>query len=173
MVGSTYQGLLQNISDHPLSQVAHTSSLASASSSCDLLLWSTYQLPSLTAFLLLPHPASPARMGTAHYDIILLSPIPGEVRRYNSLPIPSLFLPQASQKCPISKSSGVPGDLLGQASHFDEEKWKFSDSGSCRRSVAGLAWEPISEGKVKYAFRGSIFSPSQPTFPLPTPQVGS
>lgn len=80
MVGSTYQGLLQDISDHPpLSQIAHASSPAGAPSCSAPLLWRISQLPSPTAFLLLPHPGSPSRMVPSHYDIIWLSPIPGEM----------------------------------------------------------------------------------------------
>lgn len=99
------KGSCKNISDHPLFQKAHTSSLAGAPSCCDPLLWGISQLSSPATFLLLPNPASLSRMGTAHYDIIWLSPSTGEVRRSNSLPTSSLFLPQASQKNLISKSS--------------------------------------------------------------------
>ena len=71
MLGSTYQGLLQDISDHP---PPFPDSSAGAPAAATPLLWRISQLPSLTAFLLLPHPDSLSRMGTAHYDITWLSP---------------------------------------------------------------------------------------------------
>ena len=78
---------------------------AGTPSCCDPLLWRVSQLPSLTAFLLLPHPDSLSTMATAHYDIIWLSTISGEVKIDSP---PSLCLPSASQKGPISKSSQGP-----------------------------------------------------------------
>lgn len=104
VVGSIYQGLLQNISDHP-SPREPTPPAWQVPRVAVTLLWRISQLLSRTDFLLLPHPASSSRMGTAHYDITWLSPIPGEVGRSNSLPTPSHVLPQASQKSPISKRS--------------------------------------------------------------------
>lgn len=105
----------------PPSQIAHTSNPAGALSCCDSLLWRLSQLPSLTAFLLLPHPATPSRLGTAHYDITWLSPSPEEVRKSSSLPTPAFSSLKSLKRTQFPRVRRAPGDLLGQHPHFDGE----------------------------------------------------
>lgn len=118
VVGSTYQGLLQDISDHPSPRQptppAWQVPLVAVTPCGGSLSFSPRQ-PSCSYPTLLPPPgwALP----------IMISPssatIPGEVRRAYSLPTPSLFPSQ------FPRVQRAPGDLLGQASHFDEEKRRF------------------------------------------------
>ena len=122
---------------------------AGTPSCCDPLLWRVFQLPSLSAFLLLPHPDSLSTMGTAHYDIIWLSPISGGGEDWLPTPVSSCLQPLKRAQFP--RVHKVPRDLLGQASHCGEEDWRF--------------WG------VK--LRGSVICPSRPICPWPRPQVGS
>lgn len=128
MVGATYQGLLRNISDHPLSQIVHSSSLAGAlaavTPSCGGSLNFLPSQPSCSYPTLFPTPgwALP----------IMISP--GSVPCLGKCGGPILSLPPASSSLKLLKRAQFPrvqralGDLPGQESHFDEEKWRFSDS---------------------------------------------
>lgn len=57
-MGSAFQGLLLDISDHPFLEIAHTSSLEGAPAAVTPSFLGTSQCPSPSAFLLLPHPTS-------------------------------------------------------------------------------------------------------------------
>lgn len=98
-------------------------------------------------------------------------------------PIPSL--PPASscleplKRVQFPRVQRVPGDHLGQTSHFDEEKWRFRGfKWLVQGHAAGqwLGWPGLGTHEWKQSemcIRESVLSPSQPTCPLPTTQVGS